>query len=122
MWEECKMAKYTKSFEGDYNHFIEYVEKEIVEGSMSASIEDRYHTVLNNVHCTILVFERYSYTGGNRVSMNVTILGYQNHIELIAVTAGGSKATFFKVNTWGEEAFLEKLIYPVEEYIKKNMR
>ena len=60
--------------------------------------------------------------GGNRVSMNVTILGYQDYIELIAITAGGSQATFFKVNTWGEEAFLDKIIDPVEEYIKKNKR
>ncbi|MFR1598280.1 MAG: DUF6054 family protein, partial [Coprobacillus cateniformis] len=78
--------------------------------------------VINNVQCTILVFERYSYIGGNRVSMNVTILGYQDYIELIAITAGGSQATFFKVNTWGEEAFLDKIIDPVEEYIKKNKR
>ena len=76
---------------------------------MSATIEDRHQSVINNVQCTILVFERYSYIGGNRVSMNVTILGYQDYIELIAITAGGSQATFFKVNTWGEEAFLDKL-------------
>ena len=84
--------------------------------------EIRHQSVINNVQCTILVFERYSYIGGNRVSMNVTILGYQDYIELIAITAGGSQATFFKVNTWGEEAFLDKIIDPVEEYIKKNKR
>ena len=89
---------------------------------MSATIEDRHQSVINNVQCTLLVFERYSYIGGNRVSMNVTILGYQDYIELIAITAGGSQATFFKVNTWGEEAFLDKIIDPVEEYIKKNKR
>ncbi|MFQ7412599.1 MAG: DUF6054 family protein [Coprobacillus cateniformis] len=50
------------------------------------------------------------------------MLGYQDYIELIAITAGGSQATFFKVNTWGEEAFLDKIIDPVEEYIKKNKR
>ena len=99
-----------------------FKETEIIQGSMSATIEDRHHSVMNNVQCTILVFERYSYIGGNRVSMNVTILGYQDYIELIAITAGGSQATFFKVNTWGEEAFLDKIIYPVEEYIEKNKR
>jgi len=30
-------------------------------------------------------------------------------IRLSAITSGGSQAMFFKVNTWGEEAFLEKL-------------
>ena len=67
------MAKYTKSFQGNYNHFLKYIENEIIQGSMSATIEDRHQSVINNVQCTILVFERYSYIGGNRVSMNVTI-------------------------------------------------
>ena len=28
---------------------------------------------------------------------------------LSAITAGGSQAMFFKVNTWGEEAFLDSI-------------
>ena len=53
------------------------------------------------------VFERYSYAGGNRVSMNVTV--FQNGtgpIHISAITSGGSQAMFFKINTWGEESFL----------------
>ena len=30
-------------------------------------------------------------------------------IHLSAITSGGSQALFFKVNTFGEEAFLDKL-------------
>jgi hypothetical protein len=30
-------------------------------------------------------------------------------IQISAITAGGSQAMFFKLNTWGEEAFLDKL-------------
>ena len=42
--------------------------------------------------------------------MSVTL--FQNGdgpVHLSAVTAGGSQAMFFKINTWGEESFLEKL-------------
>ena len=60
--------------------------------------------------CSVRVFERYSYAGGNRVSMNVTLFqGEDGVIYLSAITAGGSQAVFFKINTWGEEAFLDKL-------------
>ena len=31
-------------------------------------------------------------------------------VQLSAITAGGSQAVFFKINTLGEEAFLDKLI------------
>lgn len=44
------------------------------------------------------------------MSLSVTL--FQNGdgpISLSAITAGGSQALFFKVNTWGEEAFLDKL-------------
>lgn len=116
------MAKYVNSFQGDYQHFVEYVETKIIQGSMSASIEDKQVTIINDVKCIVLVFERYSYVGSNRVSMNLTILGHDQHIELIAITAGGSQATFFKINTWGESSFLDTLIRPVEEYIKKYAR
>lgn len=113
------MAKYVKSFQGDYQHFINYIEEEVIEGSMSATLEDKQETIINDVICTVLIFERYSYMGGNRVSMNLTILGYDGRIDIIAITAGGSQATFFKVNTFGEEAFLNKLVDPVTEYIQR---
>ncbi len=63
-----------------------------------------------DARCSVRVFERYSYAGGNRVSMNVTL--FQNAggpIYLSAITSGGSQAMLFKMNTLGEEAFLDKL-------------
>ena len=42
--------------------------------------------------------------------MNVTLFQKgDGDIKLSAITSGGSQAMFFKVNTWGEEAFLDKL-------------
>lgn len=63
-----------------------------------------------DARCNFRVFERYSYAGSNRVSMNVTL--FQNAggpIYLSAITSGGSQAVLFKVNSFGEEAFLDKL-------------
>ena len=48
--------------------------------------------------------------GDNRVSLNVTLFqGEDGVIHLSAITSGGSQAMFFKLNTFGEEAFLDKL-------------
>ena len=43
--------------------------------------------------------------------MSVTLFqnGEDEPVQLSAITAGGSQAVFFKINTWGEEAFLDKL-------------
>lgn len=82
----------------------------ILQGSISASLEDSARMDGPNAHCRVMVFERYSALGKNRVSMSVTLFQDGNGpVQLAAVTSGGSQAMFFKINTFGEEAFLNKL-------------
>ena len=45
------------------------------------------------------------------MSLNITLFqNGEDSVQLSAITAGGSRAMFFKINTLGEEAFLDKLI------------
>ena len=104
------MAKLEKTLYGDFNQILNKIENGILNGSMSASLEDSSDFFNGDARCSVRVFERYSYAGGNRVSMNVTLFQNGNdEIRLSAITSGGSQAVLFKINTWGEEAFLEKL-------------
>ena len=104
------MAKLEKSITGNFDDIIFRIEQEIIKGSMSATLEDSSNFRSGNARCSVRVFERYSYTGGNRVSMSVTLFqGDDGEIHLSAITSGGSRALLFKINTWGEEAFLDKL-------------
>lgn len=104
------MAKLEHTLSGNFDQLLNKIEDGILNGSMSASLEDSSDFCSGDARCSVRVFERYSYAGGNRVSLSVTL--FQNGdepIRLSAITAGGSQALFFKVNTWGEEAFLDKL-------------
>ncbi len=104
------MAKFEKTITGNFNEILNRIEDGILNGSMSASLEERSDFRSGDAKCSVRVFERYSYMGGNRVSLSVTL--FQNGdepIQLSAITAGGSQAMFFKINTFGEEAFLDKL-------------
>lgn len=104
------MAKLERRLNGDFNQIVKKIENGILNGSMSASLEDSSDFYSGDARCSVRVFERYSYAGGNRVSMNVTLFQNGNdEIRLSAITSGGSQAVLFKVNTWGEEAFLDKL-------------
>ena len=104
------MAKLEQNLNGDFDEIIRMIEKGILNGSMSASLEDSSDFRSATARCSVRVFERYSYSGSNRVSMNVTLFqDGDGPIQLSAITAGGSQATFFKINTLGEEAFLDKL-------------
>ena len=40
--------------------------------------------------------------------------GGEDRLHLTAITAGGSQALFFKLNTFGEEAFLDTLARVVD--------
>ena len=104
------MAKFEKTLNGSFDEILNRVEQGILQGSVSASFEDGSDFYGESTRCSVRVFERYSMFGGNRVSLNVTL--YQNEkgeIFLSAISSGGSQATFIKINTLGEDNFLNKL-------------
>lgn len=104
------MAKLEKTLSGDFDALLERIEKGIRSGSASASIEDKSDFTGSNSRCSVRVFERYSAVGSNRVSLSVTLFQDETGIiKLSAITSGGSQAVRFKINTVGEEAFLDKL-------------
>ncbi|WP_418689596.1 DUF6054 family protein [Agathobaculum butyriciproducens] len=113
------MAKFEKHLTGNFDEFLQRISDSVLNGSMSASYEDGSDWTSGEVRCAVRVFERYSAMGGNRVSMNVTLVGKGEELFLTAITSGGSQAVFFKLNTLGEESFLEKLVPIVENYKKR---
>ena len=103
------MAKLEQTIKGNFNEILQRIENGIIDGSVSASLEESSDFCMGDSRCSVRVFERYSYMGKNRVSLSVTLFGNGDTIQLSAITSGGSQAMFFKINTFGEEAFLDKL-------------
>ena len=104
------MARAERTVKGDFQTIVKTLHDAVMNGSMSASLEDSSDFTGAGARCSVRVFERYSYAGGNRVSMNVTLFqAGDGPVQLSAITAGGSQAVFFKINTWGEESFLDTL-------------
>jgi len=103
------MAKLERTLNGDFDQILSKIEHGIMKGSLSASLEDSSDFTDGSSRCSVRVFERYSAMGSNRVSLNVTLFqGKDGIIHLSAITSGGSQALFFKINTFGEEAFLKR--------------
>ena len=104
------MAKLEKEIEGNFEEILKRIEEGILKGSMTATLEDSSDFVSANAKCSVRVFERYSSLGSNRVSLNITLFqSDDSKIKLSAITSGGSQALFWKINTIGEKAFLNKL-------------
>ena len=109
------MAKSERPLTGDFDRVLTYLHDGILEGSASASYEDGSDYAAGEIRCAVRVYERYSAFGSNRVSLNLTLVGNGKDLFLTAITSGGSQAVLFKLNTVGEEAFLDKLIELAEE-------
>ena len=104
------MAKYETKCYKNFNELLNEIEDGIINGSISATLEDSSDFISNNARCSVRVFERYSYSGGNRLSLTVTLFQSNNEaINVSCIAAGGSNSIFFKTNRFGEQAFLEKI-------------
>lgn len=105
------MAKLERQINCNFNELLSHIEDGILNGSVSASLEDSSFFKCEGAKCAVRIFERYSYFGQNRVSLSVTLFQAteSSPVFVSAVTSGGSQAMFFKINTFGEEAFLKKL-------------
>lgn len=104
------MAKLERTLQGRFDDILRRIEHGIVNGSISASLEDGSDFTDGPARVSVRVFERYSWIGNNRVSLSVTLFQEgAGPVHLSAIASGGSQAVFLKVNTFGEEAFLDKL-------------
>lgn len=103
------MAKFETIISGDFYSLLHEITECACE-SISATLEDSSDFVTGDCRCSVRVFERYSWTGSNRVSLNLTLFQKGNGpVHVSAITSGGSQAMLFKINTIGEEAFLDKI-------------
>ena len=103
------MAKFEAQLNGDFNTILYAIEQGIVSGSASATLEDGSNYANGSFRCAVRVFERHSLASKGRVSMNITLVDDGQRVFLSAITAGGSAAVFFKINTIGEESFLREI-------------
>lgn len=104
------MAKLERTLNGSFDQILHRIESGVMSGSISASLEAKSDFSQAGARCAVRVFERYSYMGNNRVSLSVTLFqAGDGPVHLSAIASGGSQAMFFKINTFGEEAFLDKL-------------
>ena len=103
------MAKYECTITGDFDGVLRRLHDGVMNGSASASYEDGSDYRDRDFRCAVRVYERYSWSGGNRVSLNLTLVGRGRDLFLSVITSGGSQALFFKINTWGEDAFLHTI-------------
>ena len=69
------MAKLERDLSGSFDRLLDYLHDGILSGSSSASWEDSSDYRSGSFRVAVRVYERYSFMGGNRVSLNLTLVG-----------------------------------------------
>ena len=110
------MAKFECDLRGDFDEALNYFHDGILSGSLSATYEDESYAMFAGVRCCVRVYERYSMSGGNRLSLTMMLVGDGEELHLSAITSGGSQGVLFKLNTWGESNFLDAFRELAERY------
>ena len=117
------MAKLERNLTGDFDALLEHVHRGLLRENASISCEDGSdYCSADGLRCAVRVYERYSMIGGNRVSLNLTLVGEGRDIFLSAITSGGSRAVVFKINTLGEGAFLDCVEKLLDEMCIRDSR
>ena len=86
------MSRLSRLVNGNFDQIIRDVTDEILHGSISATLEESDDFSQGTARCSVRVFQ-----------------AEDGPVCLSAITSGGSQAVFTKINTVGEETFLEKL-------------
>ena len=102
------MARYSDVLPGDVDALVAHLDREIPGRSVTAKLEDGSDQKVGDARMVVRVYERYSAVGSNRVSLTVSILAVDRQLAITMISSGGSQAMFFKLNTFGESAFLDR--------------
>lgn len=114
------MAKIDRRITGDFDNLKNYIKKELPKESATFSMEEEFSGVANEKKYWVVACERYAYLGGNRTSLNITMLEEEGVNHIMATGTGGSQGIFIKVNTWSESNFLETLETILNRYKNNN--
>ena len=114
------MAKLEQTFKGKYEDVVAFIEETLTSEKLSCELESGSDYKTGEVEVTVRVYERYSFSGGNRLSISITIVSNGEDIYLSAITSGGSQAVFFKMNRIGENRLLNQFESLLIEYIRKT--
>ena len=105
------MAKIEAELYGNFDIILMDLHNTVMRGSTSASLEESSDIVAGSTRCAIRAYERYSFLGNGRVSMNFTLFQTDGRIFVSAMSTGGSQAVFFKINS-----FLDTIRPTVDSY------
>ncbi|MCL2090507.1 MAG: DUF6054 family protein [Micrococcales bacterium] len=115
------MARVEYVLYGNFDDIVAHVTQGVLDGSLSASLEDGSDIRVGRTRCALRVFERYSMMEKGPVSLSVVMVGGEEGVHLSAIPAGGDQGLLGGA-TIGEKRFLDTLPPVVEAWQSQHSR
>lgn len=96
------MSKIERKIEGNFQQILKKIETGVLDGNLSATLEEASDFKNGDIRCSVRVFERYSIMGGNRISLPVTLFQSEKEkMDISAIATGGSQGGYIWRKTLG---------------------
>lgn len=95
----------------------ERIEKRILGDSVSGELIDKYEIAGSEGKVLVMVFEKFYYRAGNRLTLTLTIDDYQGESRIHYVGGGGGTGSFIKFDWGAAEAFENSIEFILHDYI-----
>lgn len=113
------MAKVERFVKGDLDELREYVISGLSRLYVTFGVEDEFLGESNGHRYWLMAGEKYSAIGGNRMSINVTVIEEDDNNHVMATSTGASQGVFIKINTWSESELLKDFANILENWERK---
>lgn len=108
---------YKREVNKDINEVSHKIQEAFANMNLSSSLEDSVKEVVDSKLVELMIFERFSMFGSNRVSLSVMLIGDAYTTKIFMKASGGSQGALLKINTFSESSFLNKAIKKLDSIL-----
>ena len=110
------MAKFEKTFTGNFSKTLEVIEKAVLEGLIGdPRVIDKKEMSFGNTKACLVIYDSYFFRCSNRVTLTVFVTEEKGSITVYAVGLGGGNSIYNEMS-WGAE---KKFVSVVEKALDK---
>ena len=112
------MAKFEKTFKGDFSQTLDAIEKAVMEGLVGdPRIIDKKEFTLGNAKACLVVFDSYFFRCSNRVTLTMLVTEEKGCITVYAVGSGGGQSIYNEMSFGAEKKFISVVEKAINEII-----
>ena len=112
------MAKFEKTFKGDFSKTLEAIERAIIDGLIGdPRVIDKKEMTLGNAKACLVIFDSYFFRCSNRVTLTVLVTEEKDSITVYAVGSGGGQSVYNEFSFGAEKKFVSIVEKAINEII-----